>query len=114
VLNIQRFTRVTAIYTSAYVSIRQHTSAYVSISQHTSAHVSIRQRTSAYVSIRQHMSEGKRFVGLNIQRFTRITAMHTSAYVSIRQNIQRVTRITASRLKSTMRGLQLLTYADVC
>ncbi len=57
-----------SIYTSAYVSIRQHTSeyvigrhdgddpAYVSIRQHTSAYVSIRQHTSAYVSIRQHTS----------------------------------------------------------
>jgi hypothetical protein len=31
------------LYTSAYVSIRQHTSAYVSIRRHTSAYVGIRQ-----------------------------------------------------------------------
>jgi hypothetical protein len=43
-----------ALYTSAYVSIRQHTAAYVSIRQHTAAYGSIRQDTSAYVSIRQH------------------------------------------------------------
>jgi hypothetical protein len=65
----------TFLYTSAYVSIRQHTSAYVSIRQHTankeanlcppppvagietflytSAYVSIRQHTLAYVSIRR-------------------------------------------------------------
>ena len=36
---------VSAAFTSAYVSIRQHTS---------SAYVSVRQRTSAYVSIREH------------------------------------------------------------
>jgi len=65
------------LYTSAYVSIRQHTSwrsdprqlhvcpsigTYIRIRQHTSAYVSIRQRgsirqhTSAYVRIRQHTS----------------------------------------------------------
>jgi hypothetical protein len=38
------------LYTSAYVSTRQHTSAYVGIRQHTSAYVSIRQHTSAYAS----------------------------------------------------------------
>ena len=41
------------LYTSAYVSIRQHTSAFVSIRQHSSAYVSTRQ---SYVSIRQHTS----------------------------------------------------------
>jgi hypothetical protein len=96
-----------ALYTSAYVSIRQHTCqrrvytarpAYVSIRQHTSQHtsacVSIRVRdastrhalhtsayVTAYVSIRQHTSE-MRLHG------TPCIRQHTSrpAYVSIRQH----------------------------
>jgi hypothetical protein len=71
------------LYTSAYVSMRQHASAgaclsaYVSIRQHTSAYVSIRQHTSAYVSIRQHTSASA-YVSIRDK---------TSAYVSIRQHM---------------------------
>ncbi len=39
--------RMLLLYTSAYVSIRQHTSAYVNIRQHTSAYVSTREHTEA-------------------------------------------------------------------
>jgi hypothetical protein len=36
--SLHEFVEMPRVYTSAYVSIRQHTSAYVSIRQHTSAY----------------------------------------------------------------------------
>jgi hypothetical protein len=78
------------LYTSAYVSIRQHTSAYVSIRRDTPAsgapvtaiRTCIRQHTSAYVSIRRDTPAS----GAPVIAIRTCIRQHTSAYVSMRQD----------------------------
>ncbi len=77
--------------TSAYVSIRQHTAEYETCCTRSSpaADGSIRQHTSAYVSIRQHggaaASAYKKL--MHEPRISVFTVSHTSAYVSICTNL---------------------------
>ncbi len=86
------------------VSIRQHTSAYVSIRQHTSAYVSIRQHTSAYLSIRQHTSA---YVSIPQHTSAYVSIrQHTSAYVSIRQHTSAYVR--GSQRTALVRNLTCL------